>query len=62
MSVGANLLSRNLPTGRLLGRRLFMRICVCFVGLKLFYIVERMGLTSHVWGMIVLFLDDIRVI
>jgi hypothetical protein len=43
----ANLLGRNLLTGRLLGRRFCMRLCVCFVGLKLFYIVERMGLTSH---------------
>ena len=29
------------------GRVWFMRIVAYFEGLKLFYIVERMGLTSH---------------
>ena len=53
-----NLLVGNLRVGNLPRRRLG---CDVF-HIKMFHIVERMDLTSHDWGVVVLFLDDIRVI
>ena len=56
--MGANLRVGRLRVGNLLRRRLWCGVSHIY----LFHIVERMYLTSHDWGMVVLFLDDIRVI